>query len=93
MFPPEYQKAGRLPGKERPGHDFKKSPGQPGLCHPPHGNTIAVFSAGAQLHTQKLTDLFSVYSDQEMEQLFWLLMKLYTGIERLEQPQREEEKI
>nr|WP_076778161.1 MarR family transcriptional regulator [Lachnoclostridium phocaeense] len=51
------------------------------------------FQQAAQLHTQKLTDLFSVYSDQEMEQLFWLLMKLYTGIERLEQPQREEEKI
>lgn len=50
------------------------------------------FRQAAQLHTEKLGELFSVYSDQEMEQLFWLLMKLYRGIDRLEQPHEEKKK-
>ena len=49
------------------------------------------FQQAAQLHTRKLRDLFSVYSDKEMEQLFRLLMKLYSGIDRLEQPEQQSE--
>ena len=41
---------------------------------------------------KKLGDLFSVYSDEEMEQLFRLLMKLYCGIDRLEQPKQQSER-
>ena len=52
----------------------------------------AYFRQAAQLHTKKLGDLFSVYSDEEMEQLFRLLMKLYCGIDRLEQPKQQSER-
>ena len=52
----------------------------------------AYFRQAAQLHTKKLGDLFSVYSDGEMEQLFRLLMKLYSGIDRLEQPKQQSER-
>lgn len=47
------------------------------------------FQQAAGLHTRKLTELFSVYTDEEMEQLFTLLMKLYSGIERLETSQND----
>lgn len=52
----------------------------------------AYFRQASQLHTKKLGDLFSVYSDGEMEQLFRLLMKLYCGIDRLEQPKQHSER-
>lgn len=42
------------------------------------------FEAVARSHKQKLGCLFEAYSDQEVEQLFWLLMKLYGGIDTLE---------
>lgn len=42
------------------------------------------FEQTAVLHGQKLACLFQGYTDQEMEQLFTLLMKLYDGIDGLE---------
>ena len=42
------------------------------------------FEQTAALHGQKLACLFQGYTDQEMEQLFTLLMKLYDGIDGLE---------
>ena len=42
------------------------------------------FKQTAALHGQKLACLFQGYTDQEMEQLFTLLMKLYDGIDGLE---------
>lgn len=58
----------------------------------PTEKLAAYFRQAAQLHTEKLRDLFSVYSDGEMEQLFRLLMKLYNGLDRLEQPGQCEQK-
>ena len=58
----------------------------------PTEKLAAYFRQAAQLHTKKLGDLFSVYSDGEMEQLFRLLMKLYNGLDRLEQPGQCEQK-
>lgn len=42
------------------------------------------FEQAAAIHGQKLSCLFQCYTDQEMEQLFTLLMKLYDGIDYLE---------
>lgn len=58
----------------------------------PTEKLAAYFRQAAQIHTEKLRDLFSVYSDGEMEQLFRLLMKLYNGLDRLEQPGQCEQK-
>ena len=58
----------------------------------PTEKLAAYFRQTAQIHTEKLRDLFSVYSDGEMEQLFRLLMKLYNGLDRLEQPGQCEQK-
>ena len=45
---------------------------------------LEYFEQTAALHGQKLACLFQGYTDQEMEQLFTLLMKLYDGIDGLE---------
>lgn len=45
----------------------------------------AYFERVAAHHRQELAILFGIYSDQEVEQLYHLLMKLYEGIENLEQ--------
>lgn len=45
----------------------------------------AYFDRAAAIHRQELTVLFRGYTDQEVEQLFHLLMKLYEGIDHLEQ--------
>ena len=42
------------------------------------------FEQTAAIHRRKLSCLFQHYTDQEMEQLFTLLMKLYDGIDGLE---------
>ena len=42
------------------------------------------FEQIAAIHRRKLSCLFRHYTDQEMEQLFTLLMKLYDGIDGLE---------
>ena len=65
--------------------------GRAGVISPTE-KLAAYFRQAAQIHTEKLRDLFSVYSDGEMEQLFRLLMKLYNGLDRLEQPGQCEQK-
>lgn len=50
----------------------------------PTARLTAYFDQMASHHRQKLASLFQEYTDQEITQLFTLLMKLYGGIESLE---------
>lgn len=53
-------------------------------CIRPTEKMEQYFKSVALSHKQKLGCLFEAYSDQEVEQLFRLLMKLYGGIDTLE---------
>ena len=50
----------------------------------PTGRMEAYFQNGFDHGPKELQALFDIYSDEEVRQLFCLLSKLYTGIERLE---------
>lgn len=50
----------------------------------PTARLTAYFDQMSAHHRQKLASLFQEYTDQEITQLFTLLMKLYDGIESLE---------
>ena len=42
-------------------------------------------------YEKKLSELFTVYDDQEIEQLYKLMMKMYDGIEHFEKSMNHEE--
>lgn len=46
---------------------------------------LAYFAKVADLHRTALGRLFEGYSDEELEQFFTIFMKLYEGVEELEQ--------
>lgn len=54
------------------------------LCIRPTEKVNAYFQNSFAKYQEDLKYLFAVYTDEETETLFWLLSKLYAGIENLE---------
>ena len=55
------------------------------MCIYPTEKVTAYFQNDFSEYQDQLKYLFEVYTDQEIETLFALMSKLYTGIENLEQ--------
>lgn len=61
------------------------------MCICPTEKVEAFFQNEFAVHQQELRYLFEVYSEEEIEALFTLLSKLYTGIDHLEQKVAQQE--
>lgn len=54
------------------------------MCICPTEKVESYFQNDFAVHQQELNDLFTVYTEEEIETLFLLLSKLYAGIDQLE---------
>ncbi len=69
---------------------IEESPRDPrAFCICPTDRAHSYFQTDFAAYREELACLFDVYTDEEMETLFHLLSRLYTGIAHLEQRARE----